>query len=260
MRPWQTIERVDTTEGPLELRQRGERDFLITIDGRVLMTSAAHRSEDALAELACAALRGLPRPRVMVGGLGMGYTLRAALGHLPPGAAVTVVELNPQVVAWCRGPLAALTDDALGDRRVEVQVADVAHAIAAAPAGGYDAIVLDLYEGPHHAVNPPADPLYGELALRRTREALRPGGILAVWSEEADRPFASRLQAAGFEVARHRSGGGRVHVIYLARARERFDPLRRDPLAGSSGAGLPSGKASGAPRVGSKRAAWVSKR
>src|SRR5262249_4675931 len=211
-----TIDRVDTPEGPLELRQRGERDFLITIDGRVLMTSAAHRSEDALAEIACRALPAGTQPRILVGGLGMGYTLRAALDRLPPPAKVDLVDLNATVVTWCRGPLAPLTAAAIDDRRVSVEVADVSRVIAAAPPGSYDAILLDLYEGPHQATNPAHDPLYGSAALARTHAALRTGGVLAVWSEEIDRPFERRLVAAGFRVRNHRSRGGRTHVVYAA--------------------------------------------
>ena len=145
MRPWTTLERVDTREGPLELRQRDERDFLITIGGRILMTSKAHGSEDDLARLACAALpKDAAHPRLLVGGLGMAYTLRAALDQLPRGAQVTVAELNPQVVDWCRGPLAHLTDRAAFDPRVKVETVDVARLIAESPTTYYDAIVLDL--------------------------------------------------------------------------------------------------------------------
>jgi spermidine synthase len=216
MKPWRTIDRASTPEGPLELRQRGERDFLITIAGRILMTSVAHRSEDALAELTCAPLAKATRPRVLVGGLGMGYTLRAALDRLPARAKVDLVELNGAVVTWCRGPLAPLTAAAIDDRRVSVEVADVSRVIAAAPPGSYDAIVLDLYEGPHQATNHAHDPLYGAAALARTHRALRPGGMLAVWSEEVDRPFERRLEAAQFRVRTHRTRGGRTHVIYAA--------------------------------------------
>jgi len=216
MQPWRTIDRVETPEGPLELRQRGERDFLITVAGRILMTSVAHRSEEALARIACAPLTG-PRPRVLVGGLGMGYTLRAALDHLPAGAEVVLVDLNPAVVAWCRGPLTLLTAGAIDDPRVTVEIADVARIIAAAPPGRYDAILLDLYEGPHQATNHAHDPLYGAAALERTARALRPGGVLAIWSEELDRPFERRLAAVGFRVQTHRTRGGRTHVIYEAR-------------------------------------------
>jgi spermidine synthase len=217
MQPWRTIDRVDTPEGPLELRQRGERDFLITIAGRILMTSVAHRSEDALAEIACAPLASQARPRVLVGGLGMGYTLRAALDRLPARAEVLLVDLNPSVVAWCRGPLAPLTSGAVDDGRVTVEVADVARVLAAAPPGRYDAILLDLYEGPHQATNHASDPLYGASALARAARALKPGGVLAIWSEELDRPFERRLAAAHFQVQTHRTRGGRTHVIYEAR-------------------------------------------
>jgi len=216
MQPWRTIDRVDTPEGPLELRQRGEQDFLITIGGRILMTSVAHRSEDALADIACRALPPGSAPRVLVGGLGMGYTLRATLDRLPPRAKVDLVDLNAAVVSWCRGPLAVLTAAAIDDRRVSVEVADVSRVIAAAPPGSYDAILLDLYEGPHQATNHPNDPLYGTSALERTHRALRTGAVLAVWSEEVDRPFERRLAAAGFQVRTHRARGGRTHVIYAA--------------------------------------------
>jgi len=216
MRPWRTIDSITTPEGQLELRQRDERYFLITIAGRVLMTSLAHRSEDALARLACAALAGRPRARVLLGGLGMGQTLRAALNELPSTVRITMAELNQRVVDWCRGPLAILTDEAIADPRVKVVVEDVARVIARAPADGYDAIILDLYEGPHAATNRIRDPLYGEQAVARMFAALAPGGVVAIWSEEADPPFEARLAAGGFRVERILAGsGGRRHVIYL---------------------------------------------
>ena len=162
MQPWRTIDSLATSEGRLELRRRGENSFLITIGGRVLMTSVAHRSESALARLACAPIKDAPRPHVLLGGLGMGYTLRAALDELPRRARVTVVDLNQAVVTWCKGPLGPLTGRAIEDPRVRTRVADVARVIAEAPAGSYDAIILDLYEGPHEAVNRASDPLYGQ--------------------------------------------------------------------------------------------------
>jgi spermidine synthase len=215
-RPWQTIARVSTPDGALELRQRGAGDFLITIAGRVLMTSQARRSEEALATLP---LRdrapGMVRD-VLVGGLGMGYTLRAALDVLPAEARVTVVELNADVADWCRGPLAPLTDAAVADPRVTVEVADVSVHLARAPRGRYDAILFDLYEGPHAATQTADDPLYGPAALARTHAALRPGGVFAVWSEEPDARFERRLGEAGFRVEKHRAGrGGRAHTVYL---------------------------------------------
>jgi spermidine synthase len=216
MRPWQTIDSIATPEGRLELRQRGERDYLITIAGRVLMTSTAHRSEDELARLPCAALTGHNRPRVLLGGLGMGHTLRAALDMLPSAGHVTVVEISQRVVDWCRGPLAVLTDGAIADPRVSVVVDNVARVIAREPAGSYQAIILDLYEGPHHANNRNGNRLYGVKAVENMFAAVAPDGVVAIWSEEIDAPFEARLMAGGFEVKRHRAGGGRLHFIYMA--------------------------------------------
>lgn len=221
-RRWETLDRVETDEGALELRRRGEDEYLITVAGRVLMASAAHRSEAALAESACAHLAGRPRPRVLIGGLGMGFTLRAALDALPAAARVTVAELNPVVADWCRGPLAGLTGRAVEDPRVTVEIADVAervaHAAEGAGSGRYDAIVLDLYEGPRESSGGASNPFFGRRALATTRQALAPGGVFAVWSEDPDDAFERRLVAAGFTVERlrPRSGGPR-HVVYLAR-------------------------------------------
>jgi spermidine synthase len=240
MRPWQTLDSITTREGKLELRQRGERDFLITIGGRVLMTSTAHDSEDELARLPCTALTGRSGAQVMLGGLGMGHTLRAALDLLPRMSRITMVEISQRVVDWCRGPLALLTDGAIADPRVTVVVDDVARVIARAPAASYHAIILDLYEGPHHAANRNGSPLYGTKAVERMFAALAPEGVLAVWSEEPDPPFEARLEAGGFTVERCRAGrGGRVHVIYLA-TRPKFPAYvvpARPKLPVRSGAG-----------------------
>jgi spermidine synthase len=219
-RPWTTIDRIDTAEGPLELRQRGAKDFLIVIAGRILMSSTAFQSEVAVAEVACRPLAHTIAPRVLIGGLGMGLTLRAALDVLPGDAVVTVVELNPEVVRWCRGPLADLTARSLEDPRVSVVVADVSVVIAREAKGllKRHAIVLDLYEGPHAATQSRDDPFYGVSALRRSRAALVPGGVLSVWSEDPDAAFEQRLSAEGFAVQRAATGrGGRRHAVYLAR-------------------------------------------
>jgi spermidine synthase len=189
----------------------------MTIAGRVLMTSEAHESEDALASMACEVLAGRRAPRMLLGGLGMGFTLRRALDLLPAKAEVTVVDLNRRTVDWCRGPLAAATANPLADPRVQVRIADVGRVIAEARPGQFDAIVLDLYEGPHQATQRKSQTLYDRAAL--TRAALRTDGVLAIWSEEPDRPFEARLGAAGFRVESHRSrpGRGRAHIVYLAR-------------------------------------------
>ena len=217
-RPWETLDAVDTAEGRLELRRRGEGEYVITVAGRVLMNSALHLTEVAVAEMACRAVAGRPRPRVLIGGLGMGFTLRAALDALPESGRVVVAEINPVVVRWCEGPLAGLTDNALGDRRARVALGDVAALIARSGAGErFDAIVLDLYEGPRAATQAREDPFYGPRALAAARAALSPGGVFAVWSEDHDPAFEKRLRAAGFRVERKRPGkGGPRHVVYLA--------------------------------------------
>lgn len=222
MKPWEMLDAVDTEEGRLELRRRGEREFIITVGGRVLMNSAWHRSELAVAQLACRRIAGRPRPRVLIGGLGMGFTLRAALDELPRTARVTVGEIEPAVVRWCRGPLAGLTRQAVDDPRVEIALGDVARMIAEAASsetGRFDAIVLDLYEGPRTATQAREDPFWGPAALRRTRQALAPGGVFSVWSEDPDAAFEKRLAAAGFRVERRRpESGGPRHAVYLAEA------------------------------------------
>jgi len=212
--PWKTLAIESLEDGDLELRQRGD-DFLILIDGRVLMNSFSRSSEEALATLGLATVRHAASPRVLIAGLGMGFTLRAALDVLPPGARVVVAELNPVVVEWCRGPLAAATGEAIRDPRVELHLGDVAALIAAPPAP-FDAILLDLYEGPNDASQGRNDPFYSVAALARSRAALTPGGVLGVWAEDADAPFAKRFAAAGFEVTTRSFGrGGRRHVVYL---------------------------------------------
>jgi spermidine synthase len=218
--PWQTIDKVDTPDGVLELRQRGERDFLILINNRVLMNSSANRSEVALGELACRTAASNPRPRVLIGGLGMGLTLRAALDSLPTTALVVVAELNPVAVKWCHGPLAELTENAVDDPRVTVKIDDVSTVIkkaAQASSERFDAIILDLYEGPHARTDAMNDPFYGNRALKTTAAALLPDGVFAVWGESPDAEFEKRLVATGFTVTVQRPGrGGLRHVVYVA--------------------------------------------
>ncbi|MDQ3368653.1 MAG: spermidine synthase [Myxococcota bacterium] len=226
MVPWKVLESIPTPEGALQLRQRGEREFLITIDGRVLMTSSERSSEEAVATLACQQLTDRPAPRVLIGGLGMAYTVRAALDALPRKAQVTVAELTPQVETWCRGPLAPLTRGATLDRRVRVVIRDVARVIEEARPGSFDAIVLDLYEGPHAAAKRLNDPFYGRVALERSYASLSPGGVLAIWSEEVNAIFKKRMIDAGFATSVHHPGGSRAYVVYLGR--RDAPPERRD--------------------------------
>ena len=187
------------------------------------MNSAANRSEVALARLACAELGERPAPRVLIGGLGMGCTLRAALDALPArglrrgGRARTRRCCAGAAARW---RISAGTPST--DPRVAVRIGDVATAIREAAesfATRFDAVLLDLYEGPHPASQPRDHPHYGAAALARTRSALRPGGILAIWSEDPDTLFERELGRAGFAVRRERPGrGGRRHVVYLASA------------------------------------------
>ena len=218
--PWQTIEKVETGDGVLELRKRGDRDFMILINNRVLMNSSANRSEIVLGELACRKIATRPRPRVLIGGLGMGLTLRAALDVLTDRARVIVAELNPVVVTWCCGPLAMLTNDVMRDPRVTIIIEDVAAVItrAAQPCGApFDSIIIDLYEGPGASSNAVHDPFYGSRALKTTGAALSSGGVFAVWGENPDASFEKRLAVAGFIVDRERPGrGGLRHVVYVA--------------------------------------------
>jgi spermidine synthase len=230
-RPWETIASAETRDGRLELRRRGDSDYLITVNGRVLMTSAAHRSEDALAQIACAPFAAKKNARVLVGGLGMGFTLRAALDALGRSAHVTVAELNPVVVDWCRGPLSTLTTAALGDPRVGVLVDDVSRVIARAAEGSgakrFDAIVIDLYEGPQARIADD-DVLYSPTASANVARALRDGGIYAVWCEKASPAFERSLRRAGFQVELTRAGrGGSVHLVYVAK----MPPAQRDDRA-----------------------------
>jgi spermidine synthase len=217
--PWQTVAVVGTVEGPLELRRRGD-DWLMMIDGRVLMNSFSRSSEEELARMAVAKLGDRSAPRVLCAGLGMGFTLRALLDAVPADAHIGVAELNPVVVEWCRGPLAEATNDALRDPRVRLDIADVARVIADAAPATFDLILLDLYEGPNAATQAADDPFYGATALARSHRALKPRGVLGVWSEDADPPFARRFAAAQFTVAKHSIGsGGRRHIVYRGQRR-----------------------------------------
>jgi len=222
-RAWEVVDRVDGPDGCLELRRRGDRDFLIALDGRVLMNAMASRSEEALGRAAAESVAGSSAPQLLIGGLGMGFTLRAALDVLPPEARVLVVEIEPAVLRWCQGPLARLTNAALADPRVEITVADVADTIRTSQ-DRFDAVALDLYEGVRLPKRGAPDPFFGNAALRALRRALRVGGVFARWCEQADEPFERRLARGGFDFERRRVGrGGRRHCVYLVR------PLARDP-------------------------------
>jgi spermidine synthase len=184
------------------------------------MNSRLSGSEEALAAVACARLSGRARPRVLIGGLGMGFTLRAALRALDASARVEVAELIPAVVQWAEGPMAEIFAGSLEDPRVRVEVTDVVRLIGA-DAARYDAILLDVDNGPEGMTRAANDRLYDARGLAAARAALRPGGVLAVWSSGPDRRFTQRLRDAGFDAeevptrARGARGGAR-HMIWLA--------------------------------------------
>jgi spermidine synthase len=205
--------------GELRLYERGG-EFSLRLDGRELMASRAHGSEDALGELAAARLRARNEPSVLIGGLGLGYTLAAVLRGLGPRAGVLVAELVPAVVEWNRGPLAHLAGHPLRDARVRVATADVAALIRDAR-GAFDAVLLDVDNGPGAATRPGGARLYDAEGLAAARDALRPGGVLGIWAASEERRFTKRLRAAGFgvELARAGAWGGRrgaAHVVWLA--------------------------------------------
>lgn len=201
-----------------------ERDgvYTIRVDGLELMSSRAHGSEDALARLAMAEVRAA-RPNVLVGGLGMGFTLRAVLDVLPAAGGVVVAEILPEVVRWNQGPLAELAGSPLEDPRVELIEGDVARVIGARPTA-FDAILLDVDNGPAALTLTDNDRLYQRDGLELTRRSLRPKGMLAVWSAGPDPAFERALRTAGFlvrvETVRARSiGKGPRHTLFFARLR-----------------------------------------
>lgn len=217
MRAWETVGRARAPDGTeMALARRGE-EWVVRYAGRVLMSSRAHGSEDALAALALSRVRRLRT--VLIGGLGLGYTLRAALDRAPPEARVVVAEVVPEIVAWNRGPVAHLAGRPLDDPRVSVEVRDVA-AVVAEARGAFDAVLLDVDNAPGSPVLRGNDRLYGEAGVRACRRALAGGGVLAVWSAGPDDRYLARLRSAGLggearAVAPLGAGRGR-HVVFLA--------------------------------------------
>ncbi|HEX2763166.1 MAG TPA: hypothetical protein VHM92_04880 [Allosphingosinicella sp.] len=209
--------------GELRLIRRGA-DFWIMLGANALMSTRLRGSEEALATLACERIARRPRPAMLIGGLGMGFTLRAALGALPPDARVVVSELVPAIVRWARGPMAQVHGASLDDPRVSVEERDVVDLIGEAKAG-YDAILLDVDNGPDGLSRESNNRLYDVAGLRAARAALRPGGLLAIWSAAPDPAFRRRLASAGYAVEEvavraHAGRSGAKHVIWLATSRK----------------------------------------
>ena len=221
MIPWELLgsAKVPGGGGELRLYRRG-KEFSVRVNRTELMNSSAHGSEDALAGLVCTKISGRPLPRLLIGGLGMGYTLAAALRLLGPNASVVVAELVPELVVWNLGPLAPLAGHPLEDTRVKVCEADVARLLRTERTA-YDAILLDVDNGPEGLTRQDNDWLYSRPGLDAAFAALRPGGVLAVWSAGPNTAFSRRLKQTGFKVeevrvrARGPRGGGH-HTIWIS--------------------------------------------
>jgi spermidine synthase len=221
MIPWVKLDtaRIPGTDGELRLMRRGA-EFSIMLGTNELMNSRLSGSEAALATLAAKKLEAIKNPHLLIGGLGMGFTLRAALAVLGSDARIVVAELVPAVIAWARGPMAEIFGDSLSDSRVTIDETDVSETIRSRKSK-FDAILLDVDNGPEGLTRKANDALYNPAGLNAAYTALRPGGVLAVWSSGPNAAFSKRLLAAGFDVnevavrATGRGGGAR-HVIWIA--------------------------------------------
>jgi spermidine synthase len=222
MIPWLQIDtaRVPGADVELRLMRRGA-EFSMMLGHNELMNSRLSGSEEALATLACRRIKAVKRPNLLIGGLGMGFTLRAALAVLGPEARVTVAELVPAVIAWARGPMANIFAGSLDDPRTSILSADVIELIQSHPSAAFDAILLDVDNGPEGLIRKANDALYDLRGLKAVRRALRRCGVLAVWSSEPNPLFSKRLRDAGFDVeevavrATTKRSGAR-HVIWFA--------------------------------------------
>ena len=222
VKPWELLAEARTPDGTLMSLTRRDTEVVIMAGGKILMSSRMHGSEEAMAEMAVKRLPALADACVLIGGLGLGYTLRATLDLLPDDATIIVAELIPAIVEWHQGPLAALAGKPTADKRVHIEVKDVI-ATLRSNAGRFDAILLDIDNGPEAFTESSNAGLYNDRGIATIRTALKPGGMLAVWSAWEDRRFEQRLKYAGFKVevervrARLKKGGPR-HTIFLGRA------------------------------------------
>jgi spermidine synthase len=219
VKPFELLAETLTADGTLlKLTRRGDEYFILA-DGLTLMSNRAHNSEDALARLSCQRACALKKPSVLIGGLGMGFTLRTTLDLLPPAAKVVVAELVPEVVAWNRGPLGPLAGNPLSDQRVRVDIADVADILSSSPAQ-FDVVILDVDNGPAAFTAEKNADLYAHDGITDIHRALNPGGVVAVWAARQDPKFVHRLRNAGFTAEAHHVRGhtnnrGPRHTIYI---------------------------------------------
>ena len=243
MIPWSLLDKANVPGGgELRLMKRGA-EFSIMLGGNQLMGSRVRGSEEALATIACERIRAREQPRILIGGLGMGFTLRAALASLGSGARITVAELVPAILEWARGPMSEVFGDSLTDPRVTARETDVGHVIRSG-SSAFDAILLDVDNGPDGLSRQANDALYDLAGLRAAFAALRPGGVLAVWSAGPDAKFTERLRNAGFgvdevKVRANGSRGGARHVIWIA-SRAAIPRPRAAAASGRAGSRVPA--------------------
>jgi spermidine synthase len=219
VKPFQLLGEAHSPDGTVIQLTRRDDEYVILAAGRHLMSSRMHASEESLAALGCRRAAALTQPAVLIGGLGMGYTLRAALDLLPAKATIVVAELIPEIVEWNRGPLAPLATNPLADPRVRIEIANVAATLRASSAE-FDAILLDVDNGPGAFTDSANAALYSAPGIAAAHASLNPGGTLAIWSAHEDPKFAHRLRAASFTVhtehSRAHANKGPRHTIYLA--------------------------------------------
>ena len=221
MKPFELLgQTLSPDNTAVKLMRRGD-EYILLADGAILMSSRTHGSEEALATFGCQRARTVERPSVLIGGLGMGFTLRATLDLLPSDAAIVVAELLPAVVEWNRGPLGPLASHPLNDERVEVVTGDVLAVLSSRP-GQFDAVLLDVDNGPAAFTASKNAELYDRRGIAAAYAALKNEGVLAVWAAQDDRKFEQRLRDGGFKVQVERlrgrlKKGGPRHTIFLSR-------------------------------------------
>ncbi len=222
MKPWKRIGQTNTPDGKTISLDEHDGSYYICVENNVLMSTRQHFSEEELARLACAPLQRVRGARVLIGGLGFGFTLRAALSSLAPDAKVVVAEILAPVIEWNRDRSLPLAADAMADSRVTIEQRDVAELIRSSPRA-FDGILLDVDNGPAAIGARGNQRLYNLAGLRQTLAALRPGGCAAFWAAAPDPGFARLMERAGFAVELHhsraRANAGATHTIFLGRAR-----------------------------------------
>jgi spermidine synthase len=221
MKKWTTIDTALMPDGETISLHEHDGTYSVRIDGAELMSTRRHASEEKIAELACAHVHNTRKARVLIGGLGFGFTLTAALACLRPDASITIAEISPAVVAWNRDPALPLASEALADPRVSIALRDVGDIIGES-AEAFDSIILDVDNGPAAFSTGANRRLYDFAGLRRTRAALRPRGCAAYWSAASDPAFEKLMTRAGFEVdlqrCRPHAGSGGRHTLFIGRA------------------------------------------